>query len=94
MLILRSNYNLIAAPFEKLKCQNFTDRTLEKKGFTDQDFKMVSRQNNIHERVKHSEIPLRAFNSKLGYEQLYCSINTSKDLGDIVVSAIIQVERT
>ena len=55
---------------------------------------MVSRQNNIHERVKRSEIPLRAFNSKLGYEQLYCSINTSKDLGDIVVSAIIQVERT
>ena len=49
---------------------------------------MVSRQNNIHERVKRSEIPLRAFNSELGYEQLYCSINTSKDLGHIVVSAI------
>lgn len=88
VFVFDSNYNLIAAPFEKLKGQNFTDRTLEKKGFTDQDFKMVSRQNNIHERVKRSEIPLRAFNSELGYEQLYCSINTSKDLGHIVVSAI------
>ena len=88
VFVFESNDNLIAAPFEKLKGQNFTDRTLEKKGFTDQDFKMVSRQNNIHERVKRSEIPLRAFNSELGYEQLYCSINTSKDLGHIVVSAI------
>ena len=49
---------------------------------------MVSRQNNIHERVKRSELPIRAFNEELGYEQLYCSINASKDLGHIVVSAI------
>ena len=88
VFVFDANYNLIAAPFEKLKDQNFTDRTLEKKGFTDQDFKMVSRQNNIHERVKRSELPIHAFNEELGYEQLYCSINTSKDLGHIVVSAI------
>ena len=39
VFVFDANYNLIAAPFEKLKDQNFTDRTLEKKGFTDQDLK-------------------------------------------------------
>ena len=70
VFVFDSNYNLIAAPFEKLKGQNFTDRTLEKKGFTDQDSKWSAVRTIIHERVKRSEIPLRAFNSELGYEQL------------------------
>lgn len=88
VFVFDTNFNLIAAPFDHLKGQNFTDRILEKKGFTDQDFKMASRQNNIHEKVKRSEIPIQAFNEELGYEQLYCSIDTSKDLGHIVVSAV------
>lgn len=88
VFVFDTNYNLIAAPYEHLRNQNYTDRVLEKRGFTDQDFKMVSRQNNIHEKVKRSEIPIKAFNEELGYEQLYCSIDTSKDLGHIVVSAV------
>lgn len=61
---------------------------MEKKRFYGSGFQNGQPSEQYSERVKRSEIPLRAFNSELGYEQLYCSINTSKDLGHIVVSAI------
>ena len=50
--------------------------------------KWRNRQNNIHNKVRKSEIPIKSFNEELGYEQIYCAINTKKDLGHIVVSSV------
>ncbi len=82
------NYNLIAATWEAIEKLNIHDQVVFTKRLGDQDFEMVNRQNNIHNKVRKSEIPIKAYNEFLGYEQMYCAINTQKDLGHIVVSAV------
>lgn len=87
VFVFDTNFNLIAATWEAIKNLNIQDAVVINKRFSNQDFKMASRQNNIHDKVRKSEIPIKAYNEELGYEQLYCSINTQKNLGHIVVSA-------
>lgn len=87
VFVFDTNFNLIAATWKAIKELNIQDPVTINKRFSDQDFKMVSRQNNIHNKVRKSELPIKAYNEGLGYEQLYCAINTEKDLGHIVVSA-------
>lgn len=88
VFVFDTNYNLISATWEALEKLNYKDSVTVHKCFTDKEFKMINRMNHIHNKVKKSEIPIRAYNDILGYEQLYCAINTEKDLGHIVVSAI------
>ena len=87
VFVFDANYNLIAATWDAINKLNIQDPVITNKHFSEEDFKMVSRQNNIHKKVRKSEIPIRAYNEMLGYEQLYCEINTQKPLGHIVVSA-------
>lgn len=88
VFVFDTNYNLIAATWKAIEKLNIRDQVILDRHFTDRDFKMASRQNNIHSKVRKSEIPVRAWNEELGYEQMYCAINTKKDLGHIVVSAV------
>ena len=88
VFVFDTNYNLIAATWAAIKRLEINDPVILKKQFSDKEFKMVSRQNNLHSKVRRSELPIRSYNEELGYEQMYCAINTKKDLGHIVVSAI------
>lgn len=88
IFVFDASYNLIAATWEAIKDLHIQDPVVVNKRFSDDDFRMVSRQNNIHNRVRKSEIPIRAYNEELGYEQMYCAINTQKDMGHICISAV------
>lgn len=88
VFVFDTNYNLIAATWDAIAKLGVQDQVIVQKRFTEQDFKMVSRQNNIHNKVRKSEIPIRAYNEALGYEQMYCAIDTAKDMGHIVISAV------
>ncbi|MCR5666188.1 MAG: helix-turn-helix domain-containing protein [Eubacterium sp.] len=88
VFVFDANFNLIAAPYDQLKQQNYSDDVVLNKQLNDHHFEMINRQNNIHERVRRSHVPIQSFNEELGYDQLYCSISHTKDLGHIVVSAL------
>lgn len=88
IFVFDTNYNLIAATWKVLDELNIHDQIITDKRFSERYFKMANRENNIHNRIRQSEIPIRAWNEDLGYEQMYCAINTKKDLGHIVVSAV------
>lgn len=87
IFVFDGGYNLVAATWEAIRELNIDSDVVINKGFTKADFKMADRH-NLHSHVMKSEIPIQAYNEELGYDQLYCSINTQKNLGHIVVSAI------
>ena len=86
--VFDTNFNLIAATWKQIEALNINDPVVVNKRFSESDYKMASRQGNLHSRILKSEIPIRAFNEELGYEQMYCAINTRKNLGHIVISAV------
>lgn len=88
VFVFDTNYNLIAATWKAIEQLGINDPVVVDKRFSPEDFKMVSRDHNLHRKVLKSEIPIRSFNKALGYEQMYCAINTQKNLGHIVISAI------
>lgn len=88
IFVFDSNYNLIAATWKAIERLQIQDDVIEKRHFTQKAFSMANRLNHIHKKVVHSEFPIRAYNDELGYDQLYCAINTQKDLGHIVISAV------
>lgn len=90
IFVFDANYNLIAATWDEIEKRGISEALVLNKRFSEDEFKMANRANHLHEKVKKSEIPIKAYNEILGYEQLYCSINTQKDLGHIVVSAAIR----
>lgn len=90
IFVFDANFNLIAATWEEIEKRGISNSLMHNKRLSEEEFQMINRRNHIHEKVKKSEIPIRAYNEILGYEQLYCAINTQKDLGHIVVSAAIK----
>ncbi len=88
VFVFDANYNLIAATWTAIEELQIHDSIIANKRFTDEAFKMANRLNHIHNRVCKSELPIKAYNEQLGYEQLYCTINTQTDLGHLVVSSI------
>ena len=88
IFVFDTNYTLIAATWKAIEELHIQDQVVIDKRFSEHDFKMAGRSNNIHNKVRQSELPIRAWNEELGYEQMYCAINTRKDLGHIVVSAV------
>ena len=87
IFVFDTGFKLIAANWEEAKNANAGVELIENGGFSDKEFKMVNSRNHIHKRVMKSEVPIMSYNPELGYEQLFCAINTRKDLGHIVVSA-------
>lgn len=88
VFVFDTNYNLIAATWDAIKELGINDPVVSEKRFSEGDFKMANRDHNIHSKVLKSEIPIIAYNKDLGYDQMYCAINTQKNLGHIVVSAV------
>ena len=88
IFVFDTNYNLIAATWKAIEELGLNDQVLIDRRFSAEDFKMANREHNIHSKVLKSEIPIRAFNETLGYEQMYCAINTRRNLGHIVISAV------
>ncbi|MGI5931129.1 MAG: PucR family transcriptional regulator [Eubacterium sp.] len=88
VFVFDTNYNLIAATWKAIEELGINDSVISEKRFSEDDFKMANREHNIHSKVLKSEIPIIAFNKALGYEQMYCTINTQKNLGHIVISAV------
>lgn len=82
------NFNLIAATWTAIKELGIHDDIVINQRFSNEDYKMVSRRNNFHQRVEHSDIPIQAYNEQLGYDQMYCAINTGKKRGHICISAV------
>lgn len=88
IFVFDSGYNLIAATWNAIDQLQLHDEVITEKHFTKRAFSMANRLNHIHSKILQSELPIRAYNEELGYEQLYCAINTQKDLGHIVISSI------
>lgn len=87
IFVFDTNYNLIAATWEQIHDLELSDGVILNKGFSPDEYKMANR-NHFHDRMIKSEVPVLKYNDELGYEQLICSINTKKNLGHIVVSAV------
>lgn len=90
IFVFDAGFNLIAANWEEAQKANAGLKLIENKGFSNEEFKMANSRNHIHEKVRKSEVPIMAYNPELGYNQLLCTIDTQKDVGHIVVSAINQ----
>lgn len=88
VFVFDANFNLISATWEAIRQLNLEDAITANKKFSEREFNMLNRRNHIHDKVRKSELPIRSYNEDLGYEQLLCAINTKKDLGHIVVSAV------
>lgn len=86
--VFDTNFNLVAATWKQIEALKINDPVITNKRFSEMDFKMASREGNLHSRIQKSELPIRAYNDELGYEQMYCAINTRKNLGHIVISAV------
>lgn len=82
------NFNLIAASWTAIKELGIHDDVVINRCLSDDDYRMVSRRNNLHKRVEHSDIPIQAYNEQLGYDQMYCAITTGKKQGHICISAV------
>ena len=89
VFVFDGGFNLIAANWKEAEKTVNGTKLLENKGFSNHEFEMVNRR-NIHNKVMKSEVPIMNYNVELGYNQLLCAINTQKDLGHIVLSAVNQ----
>lgn len=87
IFVFDTNYNLAAATWDSIRELDIQDAVIKNKGFSEHEFKMAN-HDHFHEKVIKSEVPILKYNDTLGYEQLICSINTQKNLGHIVVSAL------
>lgn len=84
-------FNLTAANWEvagTLEMDPDALALLERKGFSEKEFEMANSRDHIHRRMQKSELPIQAYNPAVGCEQLLCAVDTRKDLGHIVVSAL------
>lgn len=85
--VFDANFNLIAATWDEAQKLNTGMDIISNKGFSENEFKLAN-YNHIHERVLKSDVPLHVCHPQLGYDQLICAIDTDKDMGHVVVSAV------
>lgn len=88
IFVIDINFHLIAATWDVMRQLHIQDDFILSKELDDKSFDLITKKNRIHDKIMKSDIPLRAYNDNLGYEQLYCAINPQKNLGHIVISAV------
>ena len=90
IFVFDGGFNLIAASWDEIQRLRLDENIefIKKRKLSNEDFKLLNRDEHIHKRVQKSEVPVLSYNSELGYEQLLCAIHTQKDMGHIVISAI------
>ncbi len=86
--VFDAGFNIIAATWDELSKTEQGRKMIEKGGFTDTEYEIINRKEHIHERLKKSELPIRTYHPDLGFEQLLCSISSTKDVGHIVINAV------
>ncbi len=87
IFVFDSSYKLIAANWEEAEKHGIGTELIQNKGFSEFEFHLANR-NHIHEKVQKSDEPLLMHHKELGYDQLIVAIDTTRDLGHIVVSAV------
>ena len=85
--VFDSGFNLIAANWDQVENIPKGNEVVLNKGFADFDFKLANKDRN-YERMMKSDMPLLIHHEELGYDQLICAIDTEKDMGHIVLSAV------
>ena len=86
--VFDAGFNLVAwtkdpdAPFK------VDEKIIENMGFTADEFKLLNAKNHIHKKVMQSDIPVKVFHESQQYEQMICAIDTRKDMGHIVITAV------
>lgn len=83
-----AGFNLVAANWEESEKHNLGLDIIKNRGFSEREFQMANSRNHIHRRVQKSEVPILAHNPILGVDQLLCAIDTQRDLGHLVVTAV------
>ncbi len=85
--VFDSGFNLIAANWDQVGNITKGADVILNKGFADFDFKLANKDRN-YERMMKSDTPILIHHEELGYDQMICAIDTEKDLGHIVLSAV------
>lgn len=90
LMVFDAGYHLIAANLEEVKKSPFGRNIVEHGGFSEHEFELVNHFNHIHQKIIHSPFPILVHHPELGFDQLICAINTSKNMGHIVLNALNQ----
>ena len=88
IFVFDAGFHLLAANYEMTKDQAGAERIIKNGGLTDDDFKLLNSPEMPYSVIRSREKPVRIFQKSLGFEQMICSIDTKKDMGHIVLSAI------
>ncbi len=88
IFVFDAGFHLIAANYEMAKDQSVAERIIRNGGLTDEDFKLLNDPEMPYSVIRERERPVRLFRKTLGFEQMICAIDTKKDMGHIVLSAI------
>ena len=87
IFVFDSSFKLIAANWEEAERHEIGTELIQNMGFSEFEFTLANRD-RIHERIKKSDTPLLVHHKELGYDQLIVAIDTERDLGHVVVSAV------
>ena len=88
--VFDANFDLIAATWDEAKkyLNSVGSHLLETRHFSEQEFQIINKLENVHERLKKSETPILIHHDELDYDQMLCVIDTKKDVGHIVIDSI------
>lgn len=87
IFVFDSSFKLIAANWEEAEKHNIGTELIQNKGFSEFEFHLANKD-HIHERIKKRDAPLLIHHKELGYDQMIVAIDTIRDLGHVVVSAV------
>lgn len=87
VFVFDASFNLIAANWEEARKYNAGIDIILNKGFSEREFK-IANNNHIHEKMRKSDVPILVHHEEIGYDQLICTIDTEKDMGHVVISAV------
>ena len=88
--VFDANFDLIAANWDEAKkyLSSVGSQMLETRHFSETEFRIINKLENVHERLKKSEVPILVHHDELNYDQMLCVIDTKKDVGHIVIDGI------
>lgn len=88
VMVFDAGYKLIAANWKEAAVSSFGKKIIENGGFSDEEFRLINQEGNIHQKVIHSPLPVAVHHPELGFDQIICTINPEKYTGHIVLSAL------
>ena len=88
--VFDASFELIAANWDEAQkyLSENGSQLLVTKHFSEREFNIINKLENIHERLKKSDAPILIHQDNLPYDQMLCIIDTKKDVGHIVIDGI------